>query len=150
MRNIGRLLAAILCMILVSPSILAQSSGSCPPPGTEVPFAKVMNEGFAHDYVGCDITTRVEFVAAGGTPNYYWGRVKGTDGKVPFRVVVPGEQVGGGPFDLPPHVFLPKDKADVIFDFKKGDLLIIRGAPSVGPKGIAIPFIATEVKKVSQ
>jgi hypothetical protein len=109
-----------------------------------------MNEGFARDFVGCDITARVQFVAAGGTPNYFWGRVKGTEGKVPFRVVAPGEQVGSEPFTIPPHVFLPKDKADVIFTFKKGDLLIIRGAPSVGPSGIAIPFIAVEVKKTDQ
>ena len=89
-------------------------------------------DAFAPDYVGCDITVRVEFVAAGGTPNYYWGSIKGTADKVPFRVVVPGDQAGSGPFDIPPHVFL-KDKADLIFSFKKGELIIVRGAPAIGP-----------------
>jgi len=119
----------------------------CPPPGTEVPFAKVMNEAFATDYVGCDITAKVEFVAAGGTPSYSWHRVKGTAGKAPFRVVVPGQTPGGGPFDVPPHVFIAKDKADVIFNLKKGDLLIVRGAPSVSEAPIEIAFIATGVRR---
>jgi hypothetical protein len=65
---------------------------------------------------------------------------------VAFRVVVPGEQVGSGPLDIPPHIFLPKDKADVIFSFKRGDLLIARGAPSIGPiKGVPPVFIATDL-----
>jgi hypothetical protein len=145
MKQVARLLLIGGGLLLARTGVLAQVNKACPAPGTEVPFAKVINEAFAPDYVGCDITTRVQFVAAGGTPNYYWGRVKGTDGKAPFRVVVPGDQPGTGPFDIPPHVFLPKDKADVIFSFKKGDLLIIRGAPSVGPPGIPVAFIATEV-----
>lgn len=126
-------------------------AGNTCPPGTEVPFAKVMNEAFAGDYVGCDITAKVEFVAAGGTPNYQWGSLKGLEGKAPFRVVVPGQQPGGGPFDIPPHVFLSKDKSDAIFSFKKGDLLIVRGAPLVGAKPLRqIVFLATEVRVAKQ
>jgi hypothetical protein len=131
-------------ILLMSVTALA---GTCPAPGTEVPFAKAMNEAFAADYVGCDITARVEFFAAGGTPNYIWSSLKGLDGKVPFRVVVPGQHPGNEPFDIPPHVFLPKDKSDIVFTLKKGDLLIIRGAPMVGTKPVRqIVFIATEVR----
>lgn len=145
------LLFLVGAIVLLSRTcVFAQANKSCPVPGTLVPFAKVINDAFARDYVGCDITAEVQFVAAGGTPNYYWGRVKGTDGKAPFRVVVPGDQQGAGPFDIPAHVFLPKDKADVIFNFKKGDLLIIRGAPSVGPPGIPVVFIASEVSLVAK
>jgi len=128
-------------------TLSASAAKKCPPPGTEVPFAKVMNEAFADDYVGCDITAKVEFVAAGGSPNNVFLGMKGLEGKTPFRVVVPGEQPGGGAFDVPPHVFLPKEKSDVIFSFKKGDLLIIRGAPIVGPKPTReVVFSATEVR----
>jgi hypothetical protein len=140
------LLLAGTSLYLLTSSAYSQSGRTCPPPGKEVPFAKVMNDAFAPDYVDCDITVKVEFIAAGGTPNYYWGSVRGTADKVPFRVVAPGEQAGGGAFDIPPHVFLPKEKADVIFSFKKGDLLIVRGAPAIGPiKGVPAVFIATDL-----
>jgi hypothetical protein len=149
MRLMSQLLLAGASILLVTVS--ASAGNTCPAPGTEVPFAKVMNEAFAADYVGCDITSKVEFVAAGGTPNYLWRSLKGLEGKAPFRVVVPGQQPGGGPFDIPPHVFLPKDKSDVIFSFKKGDLLIIRGAPLVGAKPLRqIVFLATEVRTAKQ
>lgn len=146
MKLIVRLLFAGTSLFLLAASAYPQSGNACPPPGTEVLFAKVMNDAFVHDYVSCDIIVKVEFVAAGGTPNYRWGGVQGIYGKAPFRVVPPGEQAGSGPFDIPPHVFLPKDKADVIFSFKKGDLLIIRGAPSIGSiKGVPAVFIATDL-----
>ncbi len=149
MRLMSQLLFAGVIILLLTVSAFA--GNTCPPAGTEVPFAKVMNEAFAADYVGCDIASKVEFVAAGGTPNYLWGSIKGLEGKAPFRVVVPGQQPGGGPFDIPPHVFLPKDKSDVIFSFKKGDLLIIRGAPVVGAKPLRqIVFLATEVRPAKQ
>jgi hypothetical protein len=147
--RLSRLFFVGASLLLVTVS--ASAGNTCPPPGTEVPFAKVMNEAFAADYVGCDITAKVEFVAAGGTPNYLWGSLKGLEGKTPFRVVVPGQQPGGGPFDIPPHVFLPKDKSDVVFSFKKGDVLIVRGAPLVGVKPLRqIVFLATEVRAVKQ
>jgi hypothetical protein len=46
----------------------AAFASSCPAAGTEVPFAKLMNEAFAADYIGCDVTSKVEFAAAGGIP----------------------------------------------------------------------------------
>ncbi len=142
---LGLLLVGTSLVLLASNSY-AQSGKTCPLSGSEVPFAKVMNDAFAPDYAGCDITVKVEFVAAGGTPNYDWESIKGTAGKVAFRVVVPGEQVGSGLLDIPPHIFLPKDKADVIFSFKRGDILIVRGAPSMGPiKGVPPVFIATDL-----
>lgn len=148
MRLMSQLLLAGASILLVTAS--ASAGNTCPPPATEVPFAKVMNEAFAADYVGCDITSKVEFVAAGGTPNYLWRSVKGLEGKTPFRVVAPGQE-SGGPFDIPPHVFLPKDQSDIIFSFKKGDLLIIRGAPLVGTKPLRqIVFLATEVRAAKQ
>ena len=150
MKQVAQMLLIGVSLFFERTGILAQANRACPAPGTEVPFAKVINDAFARDYVGCDVTAKVQFVAAGGTPNYYWGRVKGTDGKAPFRVVAPGDQPGAGPFDIPPHVFLPKARADVIFSFKKGDILIIRGAPSVGPPGIPVTFIATEVALAKQ
>jgi len=122
----------------------------CPAPGAEIAFAKVMNEAFAQDYVGCDIIAKVEFLATGGTGGYSWDRVRGTEGKAPFRVVVPGQTPGSGELDVPPHVFIAKDKADVIFSFKKGDILIVlivRGAPSVTGPPVEVAFIATAVRK---
>ena len=151
MRLTSQLPLVVAIILLVTLSAFAASK--CPEPGTEVPFAKVMNEAFAVDYVGCDITSKVEFVAAGGTPNYLWGSLKpkDLDGKTPFRVVAPGQQAGSGPFDIPPHVFIPKDKSDAIFSFKKGDLLVVRGAPLVGAKPLhQIVFLATEVRAAKQ
>jgi hypothetical protein len=112
------------------------AGNTCPPPGTEILFAKVMNEAFAANYVGCDITSKVEFGAAGGFPSFRWGSLEEQlEAKTPFRVAVPNRQPGhsgGNPFEIPPHVFLAKDKSEEIFSFKEGDLLIIRGAPLVG------------------
>ena len=139
--------ASLLVFVLLF-GISLSAAASCPPAGTEVPFAKVMNEAFAADYVRCDITTKAEFVAAGGTPNYLWLSLKGKiEDKVPFRVAVPGQQPSGGQFDIPPHVFIAKDKSAAVFNFKKGDLLIIRGGTLVGLKpSRQIVFVATDVR----
>jgi hypothetical protein len=123
------LLAIGTSLCLLTTNAYPQNGNTCPPPGTEVPFAKVINEAFASDYVGCDITVKVEFLTSSASP-YHWDYVKGTSGKVPFQVVVPGEQPSSGPLGPAPqpHVFLSKDRADVIFSMKKGDLIILRGA----------------------
>jgi hypothetical protein len=128
MKLIFNFLFAGTSLFLLAANAYPQSGNTCPPPGTEVPFAKVINPAFASDYVGCDITVRVQFFSSTANP-FHWDLVKGTSGKVPFQVVVPG-QLPTSP-QVEPHVFLPKDKADVIFSMKVGDLILIRGA--LGP-----------------
>ena len=42
-----------------------QTAAKCPPPGTEVPFAKIMTTSLVADYQGCNVVTTAEFVATG-------------------------------------------------------------------------------------
>jgi hypothetical protein len=131
----------------------------CPPAGTEVPFAKLMNPAFAADYAGCDVISKVEFLAAGQQEGYMWGAIpaKSIEGKVPFRVVAPGQAAEGSaaPFgSVPPHVFVEKAKSDIVFSLQKGDARILRGAPVTGSMGTTlnqkftqVVFVATEVRK---
>ena len=136
MKLFVRLLFAGTSLFLLAASTYAQTGNTCPSPGTEVPFAKVINPAFASDYVGCDITVKVQFLTSSPSP-FHWDYVKGTSGKVPFQVVVPGEQLSSGPMGIPPqpHVFLPKDKSEVIFSLKTGDQIFLRGA--LGPAPVA-------------
>ena len=129
MKVIVRLVFAGTCLFLLAASAYPQSGNTCPPPGTEVLFAKVINDAFASDYVGCDITVKVQFLTPQASP-YHWDYVQGTSGKIPFQVVAPGQQPESGPLgpSPQPHVFVSKDKADVVFSLKRGDLIILRGA----------------------
>lgn len=131
----------------------------CPPPGTQVPLAKLMNAAFAEEYAGCAIATQATFLVPGQMENYVFGMIPAgaMAGKVAFQAVAPGQSTeGGGGFgDVPPHVFVSKVASDIVFTLAKGDAIILRGAPVVGHSArmangdrlTQVIFVATHVEK---
>ena len=125
-----------------------------------VPFAKLMNQTFAGDYVGKPVKTKVRFIAPNQTRGYIFGAIPKSvmEGKVAFRVSETDDVSDSEtPFgSLLPHVFADKSNADIIFGLKKGDSLILTGSPVIGKKSTGggggdyteIIFVATSVEKV--
>ncbi|MDT5263228.1 MAG: hypothetical protein QOC61_2232 [Acidobacteriota bacterium] len=123
-----------------------------------IPLTKVMNTAFADDYSGKVIKVLARFVASGQMENYIFGAIpkKAIEGKVAFRVSSP-DQTGGEdvPFGtIPPHVFIDKTQADLIFELKKGDLILLTGSTVVGRQRISagqdfiqVVFVATSIEK---
>lgn len=123
-----------------------------------VPFAKVMNPTFAKDYSDKAIRTRVQFIAPGQTEGWIFGSIpqKVMSGRVAFRVSA-SDQSGNveTPFgSVPPHVFVDKDKSDLLFELKKGELLILTGYTVVGQRAMPggttytqVIFIATSIER---
>lgn len=129
------------------------------PPGTSVPFARVINPGFAEQYVGADVITEVQFFAP--TPSQQWQVPIPRDHMV-FQVVAPGGQPGSNPLSREPlgeYVVAPKSFADLIFSLRPGDILELRGGTIVrktsgivrlsGADVTLVVFQATSVRKKS-
>ena len=120
-----------------------------------VPFAKVMNPAFAKDYQDKQISTTVKFIAAGQTEGYMWGAIpkSAIKGKVPFRVVAPGESVPVGLGNIPPHVFIEKAASDLVFELKNGDEIILIGHTVVGKMFLSnfsqIVFVADSISRAT-
>ncbi len=110
-------------------------SSQCPPPGTEVPFAKLATIGFAQDYVGCNISTVAQFVAPGTGA---WVLSVPIDGKVVFRVLPPGATGEKNPLSgeiQANFVVIPKEAGDLVFSLKAGDLIKMTGGTYVKVAG---------------
>ncbi len=132
------------------------AAGACPT--APVPFAKVIAPAFAADYATCTVTTSVQFVAAGQTQGYVFGAIQKDviDGKIAFRVLPPGEpELPEGPATgVLPHVFMTKAGSDLVFELKRGDMVLLTGHPVVGtmkqPDGqdiVQVVFVADSVRK---
>ena len=105
---------------------------SCPEPGTSVQFAKVMNEGFARNYIGCYISTEVQFVATG--KGAWVSGALDKKGYVVFRALPPGQKGSKNPLsgDIQANfVMIPQEKSDVLFSLNVGDILELTGGTSV-------------------
>jgi hypothetical protein len=76
------------------------------------------------------------------------------ENRVAFRVSAPNEpikpEVAFG--SIPPHVFIDKEKADLVFELKSGDLVVLIGSTVVGTlKGsnfTQVIFVATSITKI--
>ncbi len=127
-------------------------ASSCPPSGTEVSFAKIMNPGFAEDYVGCSVTTKAAFVATGAGA---WTFPFSTDDKVIIRVLPPGVAGSKNPLSgevQANYVALPKEGSDAVFNLKPGDLVELTGGTYVKDYGNFknITFMATSIAPANQ
>lgn len=132
----------------------AQKSSNCPPPGTEVPFAKLVTPGFAQDYDGCNISTVAQFVAPGTGA---WSLTVPIEGKVVFRVLPPGVAGEKNPLsgeinaDL---VVIPKEAGDLVYSLKAGDLIRLTGGNYVKMhlrvNHLEIVFIANTMERAQQ
>jgi hypothetical protein len=99
--------------------------------GTEVEFKKIMNQAFAKDYIDADIITYVEFYDANPNKMEYLKIPKGylAFQVIPLKGAAKQNAFGGGEGGY--HVFIPKDLGAKVFDFKKGDILKLRGGAYV-------------------
>lgn len=122
-----------------------------------IPFIKVMNESFAPDYVGQTIRTKVRFVSSGQVRNWVFSAIPASamEGKMAFQVfdeaTNSSESTVGS---VLPHIFTDKRNADLIFELKKGETLILTGSPVIGstplPNGtkyLQIIFVATSIER---
>ncbi len=100
----------------------------CPPPGTTVPLSKAVSEAFINDFKGCDIVAEAVFFKM-GNQGYALGDYD-TKNNVTFQVLEPGgkpQSVLGLSYGT--FAGIPKANADVLFQLKQGDLILLRGAP---------------------
>jgi len=127
------LASAVIALVLLPTSVGAgpqeKLPSYCPPPGTTVPLTKAMNPSFIKDFKGCDIVVEATFLKM-GTPQGF--KLGGYDTKknTTFQVVEPGG-VPQSAFGQSIGTFAgtPKANADILFQFKQGDSLLLRGAP---------------------
>jgi hypothetical protein len=128
-------------------------SDKCPNAGTEVQFAKLMNPGFAEDYVGCDIITTAQFIASGVGENVLYTSMKD---RVVFRCLpqgVTGEKNSLSGEIEANFVVIPKVLSDLVFKLKPGDLIKLRGGNSVysatvGGNYKEIVFVASSIERI--
>jgi hypothetical protein len=121
-----------------------------------VPFAKVMNPGFADEYIGCSVIVRAQFVASGAGA---WVLPFSTDDKVIFRVLPPGAVGEKNPLSgevQANFVALPKtsDRSDLVFELQPGDLVQLTGGTHVATTAAggfkSITFMASDVSRAAQ
>ena len=99
--------------------------------GTEIPFSKLMQPAFASDYRDCDIITVAEFVASGLGA---WATSYPLNEKVVFRCLPPGVAGEKNPLSgevKADFVSIPKEKSDLVFSLRPGDLVRLRGGTFV-------------------
>ena len=106
-------------------------------------FARIMNPAFTKDFANCTVTTTVAF----SSPD--WGVMVGgdVDGYAKWSATPPGVTTAStGPLGLSNASYLQvkKDKADIIFKAKKGDLLTIQGHVTLNQVGQAV-FYADDI-----
>ena len=130
-RYVLHLFTALLIFTSACVTAGAPKSASCPSPGTEVPFSKLVTPGFAEDYVGCDISTTAQFVAPGAGA---WVLPVPIDGKVVFRVLPPGATGEKNPLSgeiQANFVVIPKEAGNPAFNLKAGDMVHLSGGTYV-------------------
>jgi hypothetical protein len=118
-------------------------ANNCPPPGTSVPFVKVMSPTFAPNYYNCNITTTAEFMSNTGIP------LPSSLDATHFSFIVrgSGDAAGGN------YIAAPKQLADFVFALKRGSKLLMRGGIYAdAQQGVTtstqIPiFVATSVER---
>lgn len=139
-------IAVVIYVALMLLSAAQRVFAECP--GDSVLFAKLMHSEFALEYEGCTVTTEAQFVAAGQTEGWVFGAISpdAMAGRIALRVLAPGTGViEGGAFGfVPPHVFVDKSAADLVFDLKRGEMLTLTGHPVIGR--IEIPGAADFVQ----
>ncbi len=140
--------ALIMCGGMISFNLAANQYG-CPPPGTKVPFLKIM--ALPKDFVGCDIETEATFYTTGwGTFSCMSAPVRG---KAQFQVTELGGNPQATPFGAVGFLALvDKSVSDPLFESRPGDTLILRGGTHFHDFGEAdgqgdACFIATSVRK---
>jgi len=118
-----------------------------------VSLDKVMNPAFAKDYVARSVRVKARFIGAGQTQGWLFTTIppKLMDGRVPFRVSAPDQVVAPETVfgSVPPHVFIDRNKSDLVFELKSGELILLEGSTVVGQRGsfTQVVFVATSIKR---
>lgn len=155
----------VLSNVAASPvSVRAESSApasapkaAAPTSNAIVPFIKVMNEAFVGDYVGQTIRTKVRFVSSGQARNWVFSTIppSAMNGRMAFQVFDEATNSSESTIgSVLPHIFIDKRNADLVFELKKGESLILTGSPVVGSTPIGngtdykqIIFVATSIER---
>ena len=125
-----------------------QNTSTCPAPGTEVPYAKVMSSGFAKRYVGCDVVVKADYFAPSTQNITAWVK----DGYAQFQTL----DRGGAPSTNPLAgaigflTAVPNAAADVVFTLKPGDHIAMRGGTAIRQSAAAyfeVMFVASSIRK---
>jgi hypothetical protein len=122
----------------------------------EAPLAKVMNPAFAKDYSDKPVRVRVRFIAAGQSESWLFTAIPASvmENRVAFRVSAPDEPIKPEVVfgSIPPHVFIDKEKANLVFELRSGDLVVLIGSTVVGTlRGsnfTQVIFVATSITKI--
>lgn len=118
-------------------------AASCPEAGETMPFGKVMNQAFAEGLASCRVGTEATFWSAEG--GSFERLIQVPPNSMLFQVSDPA--VGEGSY-VP--VMVKKADADPIFSMKKGDSVVLVGAPKTTPQmrmTHGFYFAAEKVKK---
>lgn len=115
--------------------------------GTKVPFSKVMNAGFAKDYVDSDIVTEANFLASGSGAY----SLSAPQGYVVFQAVPLGTNGQVNPLTqqaMGDFVFVPNSYADMVFELKPGDKVQLRGGTKVRTSNPILKMIGADVTEI--
>jgi len=118
-----------------------------------VSLDKVMTPAFARDYVSRSVRVKAQFIGAGQTQGWLFTTIpaKVMDGKVAFRVSAPNQAIVPETAfgSVPPHVFIDRNKSDLVFELKSGEVILLEGSTVVGQRGsfTQVVFVATSIKR---
>lgn len=112
-----------------------------------VPLAKLMNPGLAEDYQNKLVRVNAQFLAPGNTEGWVWVAIPSDvmSKKVVFRVTAPGSDAQYGMGGVPPHVFINKENADLVFELQPGDPITLVGHTVVGKQDGPLGPVMTQV-----
>jgi hypothetical protein len=104
------------------------------PTGSKVQFEKVMNTGFAEQYIEADIITEAEFLSS-SFPKHRFEKGDIPKGYFAFQVLapsgIPRPSNELSPTAMGNIVVVPKNYSDLIFSLKPGDLIELKGGTVV-------------------
>jgi hypothetical protein len=132
-------------------SVAKGPSVTCPPEGTEVPFAKLMNSGFRKEYNRCVVMTKVSFLTT--AQKMGCGCCGGKKGFTNFQAVPPGQAGEKNPLTGAMSgevVYIANSKSDLVFELKPGDMIEMKGAVILGDYSgyPCASFTALSLKKI--
>ena len=149
MRKIVGLVLSLSSCATTAPSV--KKSNKCPPAGTEVSIAKVMNPAIIADYQGCEVVVEAMFIKV-GHGDYSIGSYDAS-ANVVFQAAderqAPRKDTTIGPaFGV--FCGVSNDKSDVLSSLQPTETIRMHGAPLAfysGKKLISVVFQARSIER---
>lgn len=118
------MVGAVLLLLSTRPVLaMAEAKNQCPEAGTKIPFAQLISQ--TEIFKGCDVTTEVQFIAAGQGGNAL--SVFDLSGQTIFQVIPLGQRLPDADANNISFAGVPHAAAAVIFSAATGDRLLMRG-----------------------